>query len=312
MRTFAQKKAGQQNTSAKSTMPGQAHFGQSREVNSILTLPRMLGNQAVSRLLEANTGYVKGDSTPTESARFGNDFSRIAVHAVTPTAVQPRVTTGTPGDYYEQATEVSQHQLPAPRIKISGFSPSNALKAWPQNQTWDKTESDKSVTPSTEDQDQSASLSSLVPTANGVVITVEPEGAYSSTEFPEGFRWTQTVTTNANKGGPLLATPVTYTDPTPNDDVKPFYWTDAEELQHKGTFIDAPSRNPRPAGTVVWDAILSLNGVNGKTVTRFDSLGYGFSVDSGGNVSLHGAVTPGNVSDHQSKLSSDFPAWTFK
>ncbi len=52
MRTFAQKpKATQQTTSAKSTIPGRAHFGQSREVNSILHLQRTIGNQAVQRVL---------------------------------------------------------------------------------------------------------------------------------------------------------------------------------------------------------------------------------------------------------------------
>ena len=85
MRTFAQKpKATQQTTSAKSSIPGRAHFGQSREVNSILHLQRTIGNQAVQRLLEANTGDVEGDSTTTKIARFGHDFSRIPVYAKVP------------------------------------------------------------------------------------------------------------------------------------------------------------------------------------------------------------------------------------
>lgn len=84
MRTFAQKPtATQQTTSAKSTLPGRIPFGQSREVSSIFHLQRTIGNQAVQRLLEANTGEVEGDST-IGLAHFGHDFSRIPVHAARP------------------------------------------------------------------------------------------------------------------------------------------------------------------------------------------------------------------------------------
>lgn len=55
MHSFAQKpKAAQQTMSAKSTISGRAHFGQSREVNSILHLQRTIGNQAVQRMLQTN------------------------------------------------------------------------------------------------------------------------------------------------------------------------------------------------------------------------------------------------------------------
>ncbi|MBC8031573.1 MAG: hypothetical protein H7Z16_15930 [Pyrinomonadaceae bacterium] len=100
MRTFAKKpKATQQTTSPKSAIPGRAHFGQSREVSS---LQRLIGNQAVQRLSEANTRDVKEDST-TKITGFGHDFSQIPVHATTPMPVQPRVTTGVPGDHYDNA-----------------------------------------------------------------------------------------------------------------------------------------------------------------------------------------------------------------
>jgi hypothetical protein len=53
MRTFAQKpKAIQQITPAKSAIFNRAHFGQSRNLNSILNLQRTIGNQAVQRLLD--------------------------------------------------------------------------------------------------------------------------------------------------------------------------------------------------------------------------------------------------------------------
>ena len=75
MRTFGQKpKATQQTTSTKSARPRRTHFSQSQEVNSILHLQRTIGNQAVERLLKANTRGVKENSTTTEIARFGQDF----------------------------------------------------------------------------------------------------------------------------------------------------------------------------------------------------------------------------------------------
>src|SRR5262245_33451761 len=85
MRTFAQKpKAVQQTASHKSTIPGRAHFGQSRAVRSLLHLQRTIGNQAVQQLLKANTGNGKGDSSTAGIARFGHDFSRIPVHSNPP------------------------------------------------------------------------------------------------------------------------------------------------------------------------------------------------------------------------------------
>src|SRR5260370_36577510 len=125
MRTFAQKlKATQQTRSAKSTLPGRAQLGQSREVSSILHLQRLIGNQAVQRLLEANTRDVKGDST-TEIARFGHDFSRIPVHAATPMPVQPRVTTGAPWDHYDKAA----HRRAGPARTADGGEPRAAAGA---------------------------------------------------------------------------------------------------------------------------------------------------------------------------------------
>lgn len=73
------------------------------------------------------------------------------------------------------------------------------------------------------------SVSSFKAETSGVSITVEGIGVRSWNEYPNGFRWTQTISTNANKRGPLLPIPVDYVDGRPNDDTKPFYWTDAEE-----------------------------------------------------------------------------------
>ncbi len=100
MRTFAQEpKATQQATLTKPMALGPAHSGQSRRVNSILRLQRTIGNQAVQRLLEANTKNGKEHSTVTGILRSGPDFLQIPV---APVGIQPKLTVGTPGDIYEQ------------------------------------------------------------------------------------------------------------------------------------------------------------------------------------------------------------------
>jgi hypothetical protein len=73
MRTFTQKpKATQQTTSAKSTIPSRAHFGQSPEVRSILNLQRTIGNQAVQRTLQNNAEELEVGLARTDLSRFGH------------------------------------------------------------------------------------------------------------------------------------------------------------------------------------------------------------------------------------------------
>ena len=96
MRTFAQKpKATQQTTSAKSTIPSRTHFGQSREVNSMLHLQRTIGNQAVQRLLQTHAEELKAGLTGTASPRFGHDFSQIPIYATAPVRTQTKLTINT-------------------------------------------------------------------------------------------------------------------------------------------------------------------------------------------------------------------------
>ena len=53
MRTFVQKpRAIRQSTSDRSALPRKTHYGQGREVNSILHLQRAIGNQALQRLIQ--------------------------------------------------------------------------------------------------------------------------------------------------------------------------------------------------------------------------------------------------------------------
>ena len=106
MRTFAQKpKATQHTTSAKSTIPGRAHFGQSREVSSILHLQRAIGNQAVQRLLQSNAEELETGSATTTSTRFGRNFSTIPLHPKTRSINRPKLTVSTQRDIYEQEAD---------------------------------------------------------------------------------------------------------------------------------------------------------------------------------------------------------------
>lgn len=113
---------------------------------------------------------------------------------------------------------------------------------------------------------------------------------------PLGFRWVQTITTNdpgwTPVGAPLQNPAVAYVDPKPNDDTKPFYWTDQEFIDNRTDFEDTPGRPAHPTGTINWDATLSLVGANGTTVTRFDSLSYGFSRATDGTVTDRAPTSP--------------------
>src|SRR5213082_2100667 len=106
MHTFVQKpKATQQTTSAKSTIPGRTHLGQSHEVNSILYLQRTIGNQAVQRMLQTDAEEPEARSIAAASPRFVHDFSCIPVHSSAPIGIQPKLRVNTPGDIYEQEAD---------------------------------------------------------------------------------------------------------------------------------------------------------------------------------------------------------------
>ncbi|MEW6288573.1 MAG: hypothetical protein AB1545_01835 [Thermodesulfobacteriota bacterium] len=196
-----------------------------------------------------------------------------------------------------------------PRIRLTNFSADAATGQMNNNGSFAPRLPDKSTNQTAGEQDQNASLTSFATESRGVGIVVEITNGTSSPDYPNGYRWTQTIDTNVPLGG----TTSPYVDPRPNDDTKPFYWTDAEAAARPTTFIDHPSRNAPASGTTTWDAVLSLNGVNGTTVTRLDSLAYGFSIDTAGTVSPHTPTSPGGglVTTHQMTLASEFPGWTF-
>ncbi|MEW6519561.1 MAG: hypothetical protein AB1461_09125 [Thermodesulfobacteriota bacterium] len=207
----------------------------------------------------------------------------------------------------------ADNQVPAarslPRIRLTNFSADAAAGQMPGRDSLTPRLPDKSTSQTSGDQDQNASLTSFAAEARGVGIVVEITNGTSSPDYPDGYRWTQTIDTNVPLGG----TTSPYVDPRPNDDTKPFYWTDAEAAARPTTFIDHPSRNAPASGTTTWDAVLSVNGVNGTTVTRLDSLAYGFSIDTAGTVIPHTPTSPGGglVTTHQLTLASEFPGWSF-
>ena len=249
-------------------------------------------------------GRSQDDAGPASTrARFGHDFSRLRVH--------PDNRAGSPPGAKDDREPVA---LPArepalPRLSVRHFaaeSPQPHHFASPQPDS--AARPDKSIAPLTEFQDQSTSLTSFTRTAAGVNIVVGASGVSPTTKHPDGFKFTQTIETNVPLGG----TTSPYVDPRPNDDTKPFYWTDAEQAANPTTFSDAPARPAPASGTTNWDAVLALNGVNEatKTVTAYEALTYGFSRDSSGAVTTR-RPTPASARDHRRILSTEFPAWTF-
>src|SRR5512145_2124057 len=121
MRTFAQQpKTTQQTASAKSTIPGRAHFGQSRVVSSILQLQPTIGNHAVQRMLQADAQEPEAGMTGTATSRFGHDFSRIPIHASAANVIRTKLAINRPGDSYEQEADRVSEQItrtPEPRLQ---------------------------------------------------------------------------------------------------------------------------------------------------------------------------------------------------
>jgi hypothetical protein len=81
MRTSAQKPTTPHTTSAKTTTPGWAHFGQSREVNPIPHSRGAIGTQVVQQLRRGESDGREAASDATPPGRFGHDFSRIPMHS---------------------------------------------------------------------------------------------------------------------------------------------------------------------------------------------------------------------------------------
>jgi len=191
---------------------------------------------------------------------------------------------------------------PRPKLDLGAFAFDQPARAY-------GTLPDKSATEREEESDQHVAVGTFAARSQGLRIVAEADGAFESTDYPDGFKFTQTIDTNA----PLHGADAPYVDPHPNDDMKPFYWTDVEQRMYPTTFKDHPWRNP-PTGTAVtyWQATLALNGVDEatKSVTGFDYITYGFLIDAAGNVKLN---YPQQVDgeNHRQTLKNEWSSWTF-
>ena len=199
-------------------------------------------------------------------------------------------------------TRAEEVGAPQPRFDLAAFSPYNPSRTFGALP-------DKGTEEVEGEQDQSFDVGTFAPTARGVKIVAEASGVFESTDYPDGFKFTQVIDTNA----PLHGASSPYVDPHPNDDTKPFYWTDAEQAKYPTTFKDKPSRNP-PTGTNVtyWRATLALNGVNEttKTVTGYDYMTYGFTMDAAGNVKVSYPASADGA-EHRQQLANEWSGWTF-
>lgn len=112
MRTFAQKQnASHKAKSTTTAKPSRAFSGQCSEVRSILHLQRTIGNQAVQRLLQANSEELEACSASTTPARFAHDLSLIPLYAKAPAKSQLQLKVSAPGDRYEQEADKVAEQV---------------------------------------------------------------------------------------------------------------------------------------------------------------------------------------------------------
>jgi hypothetical protein len=121
MHTFAQKpKATQQTKPAESAKASPTFSGQRSDMHSIIQLQRMIGNQAVQRLLRTNSESLEFEPSTTAATRFAHDFSRIPAYATRPVRIQPKLTVNARGDIYEQEADRVAKQvmrMPEPQLQ---------------------------------------------------------------------------------------------------------------------------------------------------------------------------------------------------
>jgi hypothetical protein len=192
---------------------------------------------------------------------------------------------------------------PQPHFDLGAFAPERSPGAFAGMPDKSETEIES------EETDQNIDVGTFAARRGGVRIVGEVSGGFSSADFPDGLKFTQTIETNA----PLRGATSPYVDPHPNDDSKPFYWTDVQQRRYPTTFKDHPWRYP-PTGSAAkyWQATLALNGVDeaNKTVTGFDYITYGFILDAAGDVKMN---YPANVDgeNHRQTLANEWSGWTF-
>jgi hypothetical protein len=260
-------------------------------------------NQSVDQPRSARKPFAATGLSPSRSPR-GTDGDRV--DRALPGRLRPSQSPGTTRSEHAATTPVEESaSAAAPKMVVRDFS---ALRPSFNIGELMRDSPDKSFDESAGDQDQSTKVSAFTATAEGVSIQIASEGTAATADFPDGFRWTQVIDTNAPKGGATSP----YVDPHPNDDTKPFYYTDAEEKSFPNLFTDSPSRSAPATGTTTWKATLGLDGVNEakKNVKGFAYLTYGFTVDTAGKVTTS-APTATTGASHRSQLKAEFADWNF-
>jgi len=221
------------------------------------------------------------------------DFSKIPLDAPSQTA----------GSTAMAPWASSRPPVNGPRLDLSAVT----LQPLKAERTRDAMQGDGSLQESNEDQD-SLRPSVFEQTRNRRGVHVRVLGGHPGPirEYPDGIRWVQTIDTNK----PLFGQTPPYVDFVPPKDDKPFYFSDAMEASQGGTFSDSPTRR---ANDVRWDATLSLVGVSGRSVTRIDSMNYGFAIDPAGALTVHGPSATGaaSVVVQGDTLRSEYPDWIF-
>jgi Domain of unknown function (DUF4157) len=108
VRTFAQKREATQRPTSKTASRAQSE--QSREVDSILSLQRTIGNQAAQRLLQAKPDKLEEPSGPKEVTRLARDVSQAPQSKSLPSR-HGKFVVSSPGDTYEQEANRASEQV---------------------------------------------------------------------------------------------------------------------------------------------------------------------------------------------------------
>jgi len=311
--------------SALQTHKPQARLqGLSLARSSARLLQQTIGNQETLGLPPHQASSLKGNELdyhreqeadrrhmPNQEAALATpwDFSRIPVHP--PERIRhsgagflPTLSQAIDSDSGSARTDQSRRSAtPRPHIELGAIS----FHPLPIERARDVAPRDGSPDDLEEMQDDQDALTPSVfergRTGRGVHIRVSGGTPGGTPDFPDGIRWAQTIDTNA----PLFGQSPPYVDFILPKDDKPFYFPDAKE---NATFSDNPSRK---TNSVYWDATLSLVGVRGQEITRFDSVNYGFAINASGTLSLHAPSTTGVMSlvIHGDTLRSEYPNWVF-
>ena len=120
MQTFARKQNRlRMRVASELAGPRKTTSGHAYHQHPLVHLQRQIGNQAVLRMLQPSPEEFKTELTGTASPHAGHDFSRIAVHAQAPIAMQSKLAVRTSGDIYEQeADRISEQVMRLPELSL--------------------------------------------------------------------------------------------------------------------------------------------------------------------------------------------------